>query len=173
MAGLLGDQAMHRLAHPPVRRVALGRRAQLDHVHGLPRVHLQVEADPVGHGHRVRADRAEPGPGIASYSAADSSMTRVQSPSAPASRSRRRRVAVARRQALPLEREQPVALEVAERAVVAEDVEAVDGPLEGAAGPVPSVLAAPDVGLEHALALVGGELPRESEELVVGQRGPA
>ena len=41
------DQAMHLAADVPVRRVSLGRRAQLDHVHRLTRIHLDQVADAV------------------------------------------------------------------------------------------------------------------------------
>src|SRR5216684_3334100 len=51
--GPLGDQAVHRLRDAPVGRVALRGAAQLDEVHRLARVHLYVETDAVGHGHRV------------------------------------------------------------------------------------------------------------------------
>src|SRR3989338_491209 len=56
--------------------------------------------------------------------------------------------AVAGRQALPLEREQAVALQVAERAVVAQHVEAIAGPLEGASRAVAAVAPLAHVGRE-------------------------
>ncbi len=47
MAGLLGDEAVHLLGHPPVGGMALWRRAELEHVHRLAGVHLHREADVV------------------------------------------------------------------------------------------------------------------------------
>ena len=49
----LGDEPVHGLADAPVRGVPLGRRPELQHVHRLAGVHLHVEADPVGHAHRI------------------------------------------------------------------------------------------------------------------------
>ena len=57
--GLLGDQAVHRLADAPVGGVALGGRPELQHVHRLAGVHLHVEADAVRHAHGVGRHRGE------------------------------------------------------------------------------------------------------------------
>ena len=59
------------------------------------------------------------------------------------------------RQALPLDGEHAVALQVAERAVVGEHVEAVVDALERAAGPMTPVEALPHVGLQQLGALDG------------------
>ena len=53
--------AVHLLADAAVGGVPLRRGAQLDHVHRLARVHLHVEADAVGHRHRVGRGGLEAG----------------------------------------------------------------------------------------------------------------
>ena len=83
----------------------------------------------------------------------------------------RRHVAVPGRERLPLEREQPVPLQVAEGAVVAEHVEAIGGALEGAPRLVAPVLPPADVGLQHPAPLLRAELARHRQELVVRQAG--
>ena len=72
---------------------------------------------------------------------------------------------------LPFEREQPVALEIAERAVVGEHVETIAGPLERAAGLVAAVRARADVGAEDRGAIVWRQAARDREQLIVGQHG--
>ena len=67
-----------------------------------------------------------------------------------------------RRQRLPLEREQAVPLEIAERAVVGEDVEAVGRALERAAGAMAPVRALADVGAQDRGAIVDRHAPRAS-----------
>ena len=91
MAGLIARSAVHLLADAAVGGVSLRRRAQLDDVHRFARVHVHVEADAVGHRDRVRRGGGEPAAAEPSYSSAEASITRVQSSSAPASRSRRAR----------------------------------------------------------------------------------
>ena len=86
VAGLLGDQRVHPLADAAVGGMPLRRRAQLDDVHRLARVHVHVEAHAVGHRHRVR--RQSPhgrSHASRSCSSADASMTRRQRPPPPAS----------------------------------------------------------------------------------------
>src|SRR5205807_3466725 len=58
--------------------------------------------------------------------------------------------AVAHGERLPLEGEQPVALQIPEGAVITEHVEAVGRPLEGAPGLVTAILARADIGLEDS-----------------------
>src|SRR5690606_7804814 len=53
VAGLLRDQPVHLLAHDPVGGVALGGGAQLEEVHRLTGVEVEVEADLVGQRHGV------------------------------------------------------------------------------------------------------------------------
>ena len=170
MAGVLGDEAPHGLADAPVRGVPLRRGAQLDHVHRLAGVEVHVEADAIGHGHGIGRD-------VGQARAVERVVHRRRlvhhahpvGGEARLAELLRHHVAVARRQPLPFEREQPVALEIAEGAVVAEDVEAIAGALEGAAGLVAPVLSPADVGGEHLGALGRAELSRDGEELVVGQ----
>ena len=127
-----------------VRGMARRRGAQLEQVHRLARVHLHHEADA---GTRA-TPRTTPARGTGRRA------RRRATPSAP---SRRRTVARGRlrrsprgrrsrarvRQRLPLDREHAVTLQVAERAVVGEDVEAVVDALERAARAVTTVVAAP------------------------------
>jgi hypothetical protein len=61
VTGAVGDQAVHLLAHTPIRGVPLGRGSQLDDVHRLARVHIHVEANAIGHRDRVRGGGLEPG----------------------------------------------------------------------------------------------------------------
>ncbi len=78
---------------------------------------------------------------------------------------------MARRQGLPFERQQAVALQIAERAVVGEHVEAIGRALERAAGPVTPVPAVAGVGPQHRRAFVGRQAARDRQQLVVGQVG--
>ena len=121
--------------------MALRRRAQLDHVHRLARVHVHDESHAIRHRHGVlRDDRAGRRSTSASCSAAERSMTSRQSASPPASTSASGcDVAVARRQRLPVDRQQPMTLQIAERAVVGEHVEAIARALERAARLVPAI----------------------------------
>ena len=56
---------MHLLADPAICGMPLRRRPQLDEVHRLARVHIDVEANAVGHGDRVGATSRQPAPAIA------------------------------------------------------------------------------------------------------------
>ena len=99
-------------------------------------------------------------------------MTCCQASRPPASTMRRRlAVAVPRGQRLPLERQQAVPLQIAECAVVGEDVESIRGALERAAGPMAAVAALADVRAQHARAVVGRHPPGDRHQLIVGQRG--
>ena len=60
-----------------------------------------------------------------------------------------------RAERLPLEREHPVPLQIAERAVIGQHVEPVAGALERPSGLVTAVGALTDVGLEQRRAIVG------------------
>ena len=166
-----GDEPMHRLADPPVGGVPLGRRAQLDDVHRLAGVQLHIETHPVRHRDRVRGDLGQPGGHDRVVE-----LGRPPEDLRPVGLGARRRDrlghhgAVVRREPLPLEGEQAVALQVAERAVVTQDVEAVRRPLERAPGPVASVEPLAHVGVEHRPPLLVRHLPGALEQLVVGQR---
>ena len=76
-----------------------------------------------------------------------------------------------RRQLLPVDGQHAVALQVAERAVVAEDVETIRGALERAAGLVAPVGAVADVGVHQRDAIVGGQAAHTVEQLRLGQVG--
>jgi hypothetical protein len=54
VARTLAYQGVHLLAHAPVGRVALRRRAKLQEMHRLACVHVHVEPHPVGHRDGVR-----------------------------------------------------------------------------------------------------------------------
>src|SRR5882672_7154308 len=77
---------------------------------------------------------------------------------------------MARAERLPLERQQPVALQIAERAVIGEHIEAIAGALEGAAWLVAPVRAAADVSAKDGGPVVGRQPAREREQLIVGKR---
>ena len=64
-------------------------------------------------------------------------------------------------------------LEVAERAVVARDIEAIGRPLERPPGLVPAVGPLAHVGAKDPAAFVARHLPRDVQELVVGQLATA
>jgi len=64
-------------------------------------------------------------------------------------------VAVVGRERLPLDGQEAVALQVAERAVIGHDVEAVAGSLEGAPRFVTAVRPLAHVGAQHRGAVVG------------------
>src|SRR5215471_18682826 len=140
MAGLRGDEAMHGLADSAIRRMPLGRGAELDHVHRLARVDLQVVAHAVRNAHRVGRYLDEPrgGEGLVELPGL------LYHPAPVGQRSHRvdllgRHLTVPRGQWLPLEGEESVALQIAEGAVVAEHVEAIRGALEGAPRLVASI----------------------------------
>ena len=66
---------------------------------------------------------------------------------------------MARRERLPLECQQPVALKVPERAVVGQHVEAVRRPLEGAARTMTAIAAIANVAAQHTRAIVRRSSP--------------
>src|SRR5207244_13350528 len=72
---------------------------------------------------------------------------------------------------LPLQREKAMALEVSERTVVAQHVEAVRGPLERTAWLVPAVGALADVRPKDAGSFVDDQLAGRLEQRVVRQVG--
>src|SRR5439155_3994 len=74
---------------------------------------------------------------------------------------------VLRRQPLPLEREQSMPLQVAERAVIAEDVEPVCRSLERASRPMSPIRPLADVRLEDGPALALRHLLRDLEQSII------
>src|SRR5439155_22355005 len=75
-----------------------------------------------------------------------------------------------RAERLPLERQQAMALQIAERAIVREDVEAIARALEGASRLVAAVRAAADVCAEQLEAVLVAHVARNVEQLIVRQR---
>ena len=141
-------------------------------MHRFPGRHLHHEADAERHGHRVLGDVIETGlheralhrpAGIhhAIPSIAEPGLVDLV----------RRRVAVLARQPLPLDRERTVSLQVAERPVVAQHVEAVTGSLPRATGLVAAVRPVAHAGPQQLFALVGRHRSDEPEELVVREAG--
>ena len=169
VTGLLGDQAVHLEHDPPVGRMALRPGTQLEQVDRLAGVELHDVPQAIGHRDGVRRLLREL-----------LGQRLVQPRRAVHGLVERRRlpgvvdelgahVPVVRRQALPLDRQQPVPLQVAERAVVRQHVEAVVDPLEGPARLVPAVLPLADV-RPHQRQPLGRPEPGDSlEQLVLGQ----
>ena len=152
--GTFADQAVHLERHAPVRRVALRRRAQFEHVHRLASVELHHVAHAVRHRHRVRAPARGSRRAVRRTAHADRCIASSNTLPTPASSDEiGPRVPVVRGQPLPLDGQHPVALHVAECAVVAQHVEAVEAPLERPARLVTTVLALADVG-PHAATRV-------------------
>ncbi len=77
-------------------------------------------------------------------------------------------MAVAER--LPLERQQTMALQIAEGAVVGEDVEPVGGAFEGAARFVATIGPVAVIGAQQLRAVVGRHRSRDPLQLIVGER---
>ena len=139
------DPLVHRLGDGAVGGVALAARAQLDQVHRLAGVEVEHVADPVGEAERVGRLLGEAG---------------VGEPLVLGPRDLERPLELAAEprfldlagdagaevgaEPLPLAGQHPVALEVAEGAVVGDDLEAVAQRLEAAAGPVAAVGALAD-----------------------------
>ena len=140
---------MHLLRHPPVRRVPLRARPQLNEVHGLAGVALHDVADAMrqrdgvgGLLGEVRRQRAMQvlgpvhGVGVALAQSGIGHHLRHVVPELDA-------------KPLPLNSQHAMALQVAERAVVGDEFEAVVGALEGTPGPMPAIAPVPDVGREQ------------------------
>ena len=137
---VLGDQGVHPVRDRAVGRMALAAGAELDQVHRLACVEVEHVADPVAEAERVRRRGGEPGgrePVVLRGGAVERGAVGV----ALAGRDDLLRHAGAegRRERLPLHGQHAVALEVAERAVVRHDLEAVAQRLEAAAGTVAAV----------------------------------
>ena len=145
-------------------------RAQLDGVHRLAGVHLHVEPHAVGHRDAVRRDGAkacarERVPHLGGL--VHDALPVVAA--AGLVHGLGHDVAVVRRERLPLEGQHAMALQVAERAVVAEHVETVRRALERAARLVPPVRAMADVRRQHRLPLALGHPACDVHQLGVRQ----
>jgi len=147
---------MHLVGDRAVAGVALAAGAQLDQLHRLARVEVEHVADAVAERQRVERLALAPGGDQALPLLARDLQAAAERLADPG------RVqlfghfgAEVRAQALPLDREHAVALQVAEGAVVADDLEAVAQRLEAAAGAVAAVAALADEVGQHLRALVG------------------
>ena len=80
-------------------------------------------------------------------------------------------IAVAWRQWLPVDREHAVALEIPEGAIVRQHVESIVGTFEGSTRPLPAVLAMPDIGPNHAEAVLDLHCPDPCLDGDLRQRG--
>ncbi len=137
----LGDRAAHLVRDGAVRRMSLASGAQLDQVERLARVELEDVADPVGEAERVRRLLGESLPAQPLvFGARDLEGALVVAAEPGGDELVRHVGAEVGGERLPLAREQPVALEVAESAVVGDDLEAVTQRLEAAAGTVAAIL---------------------------------
>ena len=134
------DPLVHGLGDGAVGRVSLAAGAKLDQVHGLARVEVEHVADPVAEAEGVGGGLAE-ALGLQPLELAPRDLERplVLRPGAGIAHLLRDPGAQVRPQALPLAGQHPVALEVAEAAVVGDDLEPVAHRLPAAAGAVAAV----------------------------------
>ena len=131
--------APHLLADETVVGMALGHGAQLAHVQGFAQVHLHVPADLVGERHDVLRFARQIGVNLlVQLRRALHAMVELALEAALFDL-RRRVVAVHRGKILALLGENPVAVQVAVEAEIAEDVEGVIDVFEGAAELVAAV----------------------------------
>ena len=160
---------MHRLCHATVRRCPCGCDLSSVTCIASRSRHLHHETDPGRHRHRVLSRVFE---ARVEERALDRS-SRVHDAIPPITLSRlvdlgRGLMPVLARQALPFDRQRTVALQVPERSVVAEHVEAVLGALPRPSGLVAPVGPVPDARAEQLLSLVG-DMSRRGEKLVIGR----
>ncbi len=161
---------MHPPGHPPVDGMSLRRAAQLDQVHAPLARSSPSRSGPETPWTRRTGATSGPHRASASHSSAAIRPSRAASrPGAHGLDLVRRVRARGRREALPLDREHAMALEVAERAVVAEHVEPVRRRLEGPPGPVTAVRAIADVRRAGPAPLVGRACARASSSCCVRQ----
>ena len=166
-----GDPLVHRLGDGAVGRVALAAGAQLDQVHRLAGVQVEHVADPVAEAERVgRGVVQARRPSSRSNSAREISSARSYSSPTPGLADLLRDAgAEVGPEPLPLAGQHPVALQVAEAAVVGDDLEAVADRLPAAARAVAAVGA-----LAGQLADQLGALERvEGVDPVAGSRASA
>ena len=140
-----GDRTSHLVSDGAIRGVPLAARAELDQVQCLSRVKLEDVADPVRKRERIRRlfDEAFRAQSLV-FHARDVKRT-LELAAEPCAHELVRKVGTeVRREPLPLAGQQTMALQVAERAVVGDDLEAVRQRLEAATRTVAPVLAFPD-----------------------------
>src|SRR6266851_7689563 len=155
----LGDPAEHLLRDPPVVGVALRRGPELTQVIDLAEVHPEVPADSKSERHYVLGQSRA---GIALQPRVDSRRSFDSGGKTPAQaevgNSWREVVAEARAQHLAILREHAVAVQVAVRAEVGDDLERVLGVLEGARHAVTAVGAIAQQSLEDPGVIHGLEV---------------
>ena len=152
-----GDRAAHLVRDGAVRRMAFAPGAQLDQVQRLARVELEDVANAEREAERVRGFLHEAlvaQPRV--LAAGDLERALVLAAEARGHDLVRDVRTEVRCEPLPLAGEQAVALEVAERAVVRDDLEAVCERLEAATRPVAAVLALADQLAQELRALRQG-----------------
>ena len=153
-----GDLRAHLVRDRAVARVALAAGAQLDRVHRLARVHVEDVADAEAEAERVRRGVAQAGRGEALVLLLGAlERARIEVAGAGLDDLVGHAGAEVGREALPLDREHAVALEVAEGAVVRDDLEAVAQRLEPPTGAVAAVRALADKVGEQLRALGLGQ----------------
>src|SRR5688500_7322253 len=163
------DLGVERVGHRAVGRMALAARAQLDQVHRLARVHVEHVAEAVAQRERVVRELRAAGAGAARVLLARALETgAVQVAHARLVELVGHARAQLRAERLPLNREEPVALQVAEGAVVRHHLEAVPERLEAAAGAMPAVAPVADQLGEHCRPLVRREVAERGARLVLG-----
>src|SRR5438477_4457180 len=126
-----GDRTSHLVSDGAIRGVPLAARAELDQVQCLSRVKLEDVADPVRKRERIRRlfDEAFRAQSLV-FHARDVKRT-LELAAEPCAHELVRKVGTeVRREPLPLAGQQTMALQVAERAVVGDDLEAVRQRLE-------------------------------------------
>ena len=165
------DPLVHRLGDGTVGGVALAARAQLDQVHRLAGVEVERVADPVGEAERVGRVLAQAGVAQALVLAA----RHLQRPLELAADARLANLvgdpgAEIGAEPLPLAGQHPVALQIAEGAVVGDDLEAVAQRLEAAAGAVAPVGALAHQGRQQLGSLGAVEDVDAGEDLGLRRR---
>src|SRR5581483_1980003 len=137
-----GDALVHRLGDGAVGGMSLAAGAKLADVHCLAGVQVEDVADPVAEAEGVRRRLGQAG-ALEALELAPRDLERALVLAAGAGLAHLLRDARAEvgAELLPLAGEQPVALKVAEAAVVGDDLEAVAHGLPAAAGSVPPVAA--------------------------------
>ena len=151
-----GDVLVHGVRDRTVARVALAAGAQLDELHRLARVEVEHEADAVAEAERVGRGVLQPAAAqrlVGLGRALQPGAVRVADPDGV--ELLWHLGAEVRRERLPLNGQHPVALQVAERAVVGHDLEPVAQRLEAASRAVAAVGAlAHEIGEERASRVV-------------------
>ena len=166
------DRVVHGLGDGAVARVALAGAPQFREVHRLACVHVQHVADAVPEAQRVGGgvDQAGVAEALVLHAGAVQRAL-VQLTAAGGDDLLGHLGAEVGREALPLDGEHPVALEVAEGAVVGDDLEAVAHRLEAAARAVAAIRALTDEVGEHRRAVLVRQRVHGGQRPVLGHAG--